>query len=362
LESVRLAGAADRDRLRALWNELGDEIAGQRGAALMGAMLAPDASPARALADPGRFVAVGCIDEVVVGFVTAHLGGHADPPVAVIDILYVEPPARDVGVGEALAGGVVDWAAGYGCQGVDAPALPGSRRAKAFFEDNGFVTRLLTMHRPLPATPARAGDDAVSRPILAAARFEPGAREGGGDPAPLAAPAPGGVVSPASPAAGGIGRPTRVRPETCVGAIAVDDGRLLLVRRGRGASVGSWSVPGGRVEGGETLAAAVRRKLQEETGLDAVCGDLAGWVERIDDEHHFVIFDFHVAVTAGGAPVAGDDAAEVRWVPLADVTGMQLVDGLADFLRQHHVLPAAPPRSLDPAARTTPSDPAAGER
>jgi hypothetical protein len=63
-----------------------------------------------------------------------------------------------------------------------------------------------------------------------------------------------------------------------------------------------------------------------------------GWVERIGDDHHFVILDFAVSVLDDGVPVAGDDAAEVEWVPLVDVAERQLVDGLAEFLHQHGVI------------------------
>lgn len=128
------------------------------------------------------------------------------------------------------------------------------------------------------------------------------------------------------------------RPEVCVGAIAVADDRLLLVRRGRGPAAGEWSVPGGRVEPGETLAEAVVRELAEETNIEAVCDDLVGWVERIGEDHHFVILDFRVTVLDDGQPIAGDDAAEAAWVPLADVAELRLVDGLAEFLHQHGIL------------------------
>jgi len=126
------------------------------------------------------------------------------------------------------------------------------------------------------------------------------------------------------------------RPEVCVGAVAVHDDRLLLVRRGHGPAGGEWSVPGGRVEAGETLIEAVVRELWEETGLEGVCDRFVGWVERIDDEHHFVILDFAVTVLDPAAvPVAGDDAAEAAWVPLTELSDYRVVEGLVEFLRDH---------------------------
>ncbi len=130
------------------------------------------------------------------------------------------------------------------------------------------------------------------------------------------------------------------RPEVCVGAVVVEDDQLLLIRRGRGPAAGEWSVPGGRVEHGETLADAVVRELAEETGLEGVCGELVGWVERFGDEHHHVILDFTVTLLDPAAtPVAGDDAAEVAWVPLADVAEQRLVEGLAEFLHDNGIIP-----------------------
>lgn len=129
-----------------------------------------------------------------------------------------------------------------------------------------------------------------------------------------------------------------LRPEVCVGAVAVDGERLLLVRRGHGPAAGEWSVPGGRVEWGETLAEAVLRELAEETGLEGMCDELIGWVERIDEDNHFVILDFRVSVLDPAEPVAGSDATEAAWVPLVDVVGLNLVDGLAEFLHEHGIL------------------------
>ena len=131
-------------------------------------------------------------------------------------------------------------------------------------------------------------------------------------------------------------------PEVCVGGVVVHDGRLLLVRRGRGAGVGLWSIPGGRVEWGEALADAVVREVAEETGLAVVPAGWLGWVERIDVAHHFVIHDFLAHLADGAQPDrarAGDDAAAVRWVGLDVVGGVEdLVPGLLDFLRQHGVV------------------------
>ena len=118
----------------------------------------------------------------------------------------------------------------------------------------------------------------------------------------------------------------------------VDD-RILLVRRAAAPQAGRWTVPGGRVEPGETLAAAVEREILEETGLRVRCGSFLGWAERIDHHHHFVILDFAVEVPPGAPdPVAGGDAAAAAWVTMSELPGLPLVDGLEDFLRTHGVL------------------------
>ena len=127
-------------------------------------------------------------------------------------------------------------------------------------------------------------------------------------------------------------------PEVAVGAVCVHDDALLLVRRGRGPAQGEWSVPGGRVERGETLHEAVVRETFEETGLEVVVDRFLGWVERIQDPYHYVILDFAVtALDASQVPVAGDDAAEVAWVAFADVSDLPLVGGLYEFLRDVEV-------------------------
>jgi 8-oxo-dGTP diphosphatase len=130
------------------------------------------------------------------------------------------------------------------------------------------------------------------------------------------------------------------RPEVAVGALAVDHGRLLCIRRGHGPGAGLWSLPGGRVEADETLHEAVVREVMEETGLEVVVDGFVGYVERLGDGYHFVILDFGVtSLDPDVDPVAGDDAAEAAWVPFEDLADLRLVDGLYEFLRDHDVLP-----------------------
>ena len=128
-------------------------------------------------------------------------------------------------------------------------------------------------------------------------------------------------------------------PVVAVGGVAAFHGSLLLVQRATDPQAGRWTIPGGHVEPGETLASAVERELFEETGLRVQCGALLGWVERMGPGYHFVILDFTVVVPDDAPhPTAGGDAADVAWVPLADVPRLSLVDGVEDFLRAHRVL------------------------
>ncbi len=128
-------------------------------------------------------------------------------------------------------------------------------------------------------------------------------------------------------------------PELCVGAVAVRDGAILLIRRGTPPGEGLWSVPGGRVQRGETLVQAAGRELQEETGLEGEVGEAVGWTELIGRRRHYVVVDFWVTVASDAVPKADTDASDAQWVAIEDLEKWDLVDGLLQFLTDHDVIP-----------------------
>jgi mutator protein MutT len=130
----------------------------------------------------------------------------------------------------------------------------------------------------------------------------------------------------------------------CVGAIVHDEGRLLLVRRANPPAVGTWTIPGGKVEPGEDDAAAVVREVAEETGLVVEVGRLVGQVERdAPGGAVFVIRDYECRLTQGGAAdaVAADDADAVTWVDLDGLGQLPLAPLLRESLEEWGVLPTA---------------------
>lgn len=122
-------------------------------------------------------------------------------------------------------------------------------------------------------------------------------------------------------------------PETvvCAGAVVVDDtGRLLLVQRANEPSRGRWSVPGGRVEAGESLAAAAAREVAEETGLLV---DIGALLQTVALPGGYVVSDF-AATVVGGQLRAADDALDARWCTPEEVRALPLSPGLLAELRR----------------------------
>lgn len=124
-------------------------------------------------------------------------------------------------------------------------------------------------------------------------------------------------------------------PTVAVGAVVLDaagrEPRVLLVKRGRPPRLGAWSLPGGRVEPGEPLAAALRREMVEETGLFVRPGELVAVVELIDEEHHYVVLDYLCEVE-GGALRAGDDAAEAAFVAVSALAELGVSAAVEDVV------------------------------
>ena len=125
----------------------------------------------------------------------------------------------------------------------------------------------------------------------------------------------------------------------CVGAIVTDgQGRLLMIKRGHDPGAGLWSIPGGRIEPGETDAEAVIREMIEETGLTVEVGRLIGRVQRPGLNGAVIDIRDYAATVIGGTLHAGDDAADARWVAPGELESLDITEGLIDALTDWGVL------------------------
>ena len=127
---------------------------------------------------------------------------------------------------------------------------------------------------------------------------------------------------------------------TCAGAIVFDDaGRLLLIRRANPPAQGSWSLPGGRVEPGESSEDAVVRELLEETGLSGTIEREVGSVERdAPGGGIYLIRYFVLSVSGSPTPLAGDDAAEAGWFTPSEVRALNTSPDLVEVLAEWGLL------------------------
>jgi len=124
-----------------------------------------------------------------------------------------------------------------------------------------------------------------------------------------------------------------------VGAVIVEAGRVLLVRRDTEPLRGEWSVPGGMLELGEKLRDGVRREVQEETGIDVETGEVLDVFDSIftdtlgRTQYHYVLIDY-LCRPLGGEPRAGSDVSDVRWVSVEALPAMNLRESIEQVVRK----------------------------
>jgi 8-oxo-dGTP diphosphatase len=124
-----------------------------------------------------------------------------------------------------------------------------------------------------------------------------------------------------------------------VGAVVIDgQGRLLMIKRGRAPGAGLWSIPGGRIEPGETDAEALVREMLEETSLTVQVGRLLGRVRRPGLDGAVIDIRDYAATVIAGTLHAGDDAADARWVGPGDLGSLDITEGLIEALTSWGIL------------------------
>lgn len=130
------------------------------------------------------------------------------------------------------------------------------------------------------------------------------------------------------------------RPWVGVGALIIHDARVLLVRRATEPLKGDWSLPGGVVEVGESLHAAVKREVMEETGLNIKVGELAAVIDWIDPdsdgkvEFHYILIDY-LATIISGEPRPGGDVDALGWYTREQLETVQIQEFTLDVILRH---------------------------
>jgi 8-oxo-dGTP diphosphatase len=146
------------------------------------------------------------------------------------------------------------------------------------------------------------------------------------------------------------------QPMVGVGAIIFREDQVLLVQRGGEPAKGKWSLPGGLVELGESLHDAVRREVMEEVGLAVKVLDLVVALDRVifDDkgkiQYHYVLLDFFCEADHDKMPIPASDAMDCRFVPLQNLSAMNLTDGTAQVIHRSFNKKRGQPHSVyDPS-------------
>jgi 8-oxo-dGTP diphosphatase len=128
-------------------------------------------------------------------------------------------------------------------------------------------------------------------------------------------------------------------PLVGVGAVIIENARVLLVKRAHPPLEAQWSIPGGVLEVGEMIREAAIREVREETGLIVEPGDLLGVYDRVlrnaeqRVQYHYVLIDF-LCRLAGGELQAADDATEVRWYTCEELPALRLAEDTLDVIRK----------------------------
>jgi mutator protein MutT len=130
---------------------------------------------------------------------------------------------------------------------------------------------------------------------------------------------------------------TSAFPEPAIGVGGIlfnHRNEVLLIKRDKPPAKGLWSIPGGKLEAGESMVEACKREIKEETGLDTEVKQIVAIVERRIENFHYVIIDFLAQLQdqKSSEPVAQSDVSEAKWVDMEAIAGYPLVGGLAEII------------------------------